>query len=463
MSAPLPERMAVIGLGKLGLPIACCLAAKGHQVIGVDLDRERVAALRRGSIPLSEPGLEGLHAQAGGRFTVTEDVHQAIVESAISFIVVPTPSDEDGAFSLRHVLAVCEQVGEGLRHRTDRHVVVVTSTVLPGAMDRDVQPLLEQRAGAPCGVGFGLCYSPVFVALGSVTANFLKPDFLLIGESDPQSGERLASIYQRTCENAPPIIRMNFVNAELTKLAVNSFITSKIAFANMLARLCERFPGANVDVVTQAMGLDRRIGEKYLKGAVSYGGPCFPRDNVAFGYVARQAGLSAALPETTHLANQQDLEALVSLAQVELPAGGVVGVLGLAYKPETDVIEGSPGIELTRRLLAEGIPVVAYDPMAMRQAQAALGSRVAWAASIVDCVQRADVVVIMTPCHEFREIPHEQWKRPHQPRVVIDCWRILEWPTSVEGVKYLPLGIGLQPASTDGHAVVNASRRTTTG
>jgi UDPglucose 6-dehydrogenase len=199
-----------------------------------------------------------------------------------------------------------------------------------------------------------MCYNPEFIALGSVIRDFLNPDFVLIGESDERSGQVLEGIYRQVCENDPPIVRMNFINAELTKLAVNTFVTTKISFANMLARICERLPGADVDVVTRALGLDSRIGAKYLKGAVSYGGPCFPRDNLALIATARKVGAPADIAEATDRFNRWQVGWLADLVWAYLPEGGVVGILGLAYKPNTDVVEESVGLLLAGELGARG-------------------------------------------------------------------------------------------------------------
>src|SRR5439155_850689 len=231
----------------------------------------------------------------------------------------------DGAFSLKYVLAAAKAVGQVLKHKTAYHLVVLTSTVMPGATGGQLLPALEEASGKRCGTDFGLCYSPEFIALGSVIRDFLNPDFCLIGESDPRSGDILEALYKRTWENNPAVARMNFVNAEIAKLAVNTYVTTKISFANMLARVCEKLPGANVDTVTAALGLDSRIGPKYLKGAVSYGGPCFPRDNLAFAALADQVGAPADIAQVTDRFNRRQLVWLADVVEGHIPDGGMVG------------------------------------------------------------------------------------------------------------------------------------------
>jgi len=297
------RHVSVIGLGKLGAPMAACIAARGFAVTAVDLDAQKVDCIKRGVAPVKEPDLERLLSEAGSNLKAATDVREAVSTSDATFIVVATPSEDGGGFSLRYVLPVCEAIGRALSTRQGYHLVVLTSTVMPGSTGGAVRAELERTSGKKCGADFGLCYGPEFIALGTVIRDFYNPDFLLIGESDVRAGNALAEMYKTICKNSPPVARMNFVNAEITKLAVNTYITTKISYANMLARLCEKISGADVNVVTDALGLDTRIGAKYLKGAVSYGGPCFPRDNRALASLAARMGASSGLAEATDLFN----------------------------------------------------------------------------------------------------------------------------------------------------------------
>ena len=436
------QGISVIGLGKLGVPLAVCLASKGFRAIGVDVDNNRLELINKGIPPVFEPGLKELMRSCRGKLSATGDYEEAIQNSEVTFILVPTPSDGQGAFSLRYVIPACERIGDALRKKPAFHLVVMTSTVLPGATQNEIKPVLEQRSGKRCGEGFGLCYSPEFVALGSVVNGLLKPDFVLIGESDLRSGDMLASLYGNLCENSPFVARMNFVNAEVTKLSVNTFVTTKITFANMLARICERLPGANVDVVTSALGLDSRIGRKYLKGAVGYGGPCFPRDNLALAFLGRLLGSAATLAEATDSANRQEAQRLAGLVKSKLPRGGVVGILGVAYKPDTDVVEESQGLLLAQSLLAEGIPVSVYDPAGMKNAQKVLGGSAVFAGSVEDCLRGADVVVIATPWEEFKSLSPKSLSRQSTRRVLVDCWRLLDPEAFETVVDFVALGVG---------------------
>jgi UDPglucose 6-dehydrogenase len=436
------NRISVVGLGKLGVPLAACFAAKGFEVIGVDVDLKKVEAVKNAQSPVFEPGLQDLLRSCQGRLTASGDFEMAIMNSEVTFIVVPTPSEDHGGFSLRYVIEAAEKVGEALWKKPDYHLVVLTSTVMPGATEKELRPTLQERSCKNCGQDFGLCYSPEFVALGSVIRNFLNPDFILIGESDPFAGEKLGRLYKKVCENNPPIVRMNLVNAELTKLALNTYVTTKITFANMLARICEKLPGADVDMVTSALGLDTRIGTKYLKGAISYGGPCFPRDNIALSSLARTVGASAEIAETTDRFNRWQIQWLAGIVKGHLPKGGKVGILGLSYKPNTDVADESQGVLLAQALVEKGIPVSAFDPEAMKNARRLLGEKVCFSASAEECIEGADIVILTTPWDQFKQLDSSRFMRNSPPRTVIDCWRILKNLQHKNGVQYLCLGMG---------------------
>jgi UDPglucose 6-dehydrogenase len=445
-------KIALVGLGKLGAVMAAVLAERGHTVTGADRNVSVVEKVNQGRAPVAEPGLEELIAANRDRLRATSDTEEAVAGAEVVFIVTPTPSDPEGTFSLRWVLEAAEAVARALCKASGFPVVAVTSTVMPGDTGGRILPLLEDVSGKRCGIDFGLCYNPEFIALGSVIRDFLNPDMVLIGESDMRSGQILEDLYRSVCANRPAVARMNFVNAELTKLCVNTFVTTRISYANMLAEVCERLPGADAGVVTQALGLDSRIGAKYLKGALGYGGPCFPRDNAAFAAMARALGVDPALPEATDQINRRQVLRVADLILRLLPSGGTVGILGLAYKPDTNVVEESQGVQLAQCLAARGVPVLAYDPAAMEEARNVLNSRVRLCASMAECAQGADVLVIATPWEAFRGLGPEHLNcRTGQP-VVLDCWRLLP-PERFEGrALWITLGRGPRAASVVGSA-----------
>ncbi|MGH2627193.1 MAG: nucleotide sugar dehydrogenase, partial [Anaerolineales bacterium] len=347
--------IALFGLGKLGAVIAGCHANRGFRVIGVDVDPAAVESCNRGVPPVEEPGIEKLYADCRPRLAATTDGEAAVAQTDASLIVVPTPSEADGAYSLGYILGACDVIGDALRRKGRYHLVVLKSTVLPGSCDEHIVPRLQVRSGLRCGVDFGFCYNPEFIALGSVISGIFNPDLILIGESDPRAGDALVSVYDRLLGGRRQASRMNFVNAELAKLAVNTYLTMKITYANLLAGLCERLPGGNVDAVTGALGLDSRIGRKYFKGGLGYGGPCFPRDNRAMLCLARRLGVPFGLAEATDRGNAAVTTRVVEMIESKTPAGGKVAVLGLSYKPNTAVVDESQGVLIAGLLTQRGI------------------------------------------------------------------------------------------------------------
>jgi UDPglucose 6-dehydrogenase len=425
-------RIAIVGLGKLGAVMAAVLADRGHEVVGADLDPRVVAAVNAGCAPVREPDLAELIARNRSRLRATQSTRDAARQAEIVFIVTPTPSGPDGTFSLKHVLAAAQEVSAVLKEVNTFKIVAVTSTVMPEATGGQILPALESGSGKKCGVDFGLCYNPEFIALGSVARDFLNPDIVLIGESDPKSGQVLENLYRGVCANSPVVVRTNFINAEIIKLSLNTFVTTKISYANMLAEICERLPGADVDVVTRALGCDRRIGGSYLRGGLGYGGPCFPRDNVALGVMARRLGVDPALAEATDRINRRQALRVGRLVAERVRTGGLVAVLGLAYKAGTSVAEESQGVLIAEYLAECGLRVSVFDPAAMAAARERLGERVRFSDALEECVAGAEAVVIATPWPEFRGLDPSTLAGGERRPLIIDCWRLLP-PEALRG------------------------------
>jgi UDPglucose 6-dehydrogenase len=437
--------VSVVGLGKLGSPMVACLAEKGFTVIGVDVNQTAIDQINAGRAPVGEPGLDEMLYRNRERIQATSDYSDAIAQSDVTFIIVPTPSDADGSFSLKYIHSVLDPIGKSIRDKNTFHLVVITSTVMPGATDSEIKAALETTSGKVCGEGFGLCYSPEFIALGNVIYDMLNPDFILIGESDPKSGAMLEEIYLQLSNGNPPVSHMNLVNAELAKISVNTFVTTKISYANMLGEICERIPGADVDVVTNAIGQDSRIGKKYLKGATGYGGPCFPRDNVAFAFIANSVGANPAIAEATDEINRNQASRLANHLLPNLAPNSKVGILGLSYKPDTNVIEQSQGLALAKELLSHGFSVILYDPLALENVRQILGTQPDYAGSAKECVQQADAVVITTSSKEFQTLVPADFvsnKGSSELKLLLDCWRVLDRSQFAEVCEYLALGVG---------------------
>ena len=430
--------ISVIGLGKLGACIAACFADKGFTVIGADVSKRTVDAINQGKAPVVEPQLAEMIARGHKNLRATQDVAEAVRDSEATLIVVPTPSTDEGGFSISYVLEAARTIGRALREKSAYHLVVLTSTVLPGSTEYGMIRVLEQESGKRAGKDFGVCYSPEFIALGQVIKDFLNPEFLLIGEYDERSGEMLAGVYKGVVDNEPAIARMSIVNAELTKISVNAYVTMRISFANMVAALSEQLPGGDVDTVTSALGLDTRIGRRYLKGAVAYGGPCFPRDNQALAYLARQLGQRASLAEAVHAFNGSTNERLAARVLEMVPESGSVAVLGLSYKPDSNVIEESAGFLLAKSLVGSGASVTVHDPMAMEPAKGVLGDSVLYASSVEEAIQGRDVIVIMNPDRAYASL---DLSAIPESTIIVDAWRFLR-KQGRDRPNYVGIGLG---------------------
>jgi UDPglucose 6-dehydrogenase len=430
-------------MGKLGASMAAAIASKGHSVIGVDVNHRAVDAVNAGRAPVQETGLQALIEANRDRLRATMSHAQAIAESELTFVIVPTPSDDRGAFSLQYAGFAFREIGKALANKKDYHTIVLTSTVLPGATRHGLLPILEQHSGRRGGRDFGLCYSPEFIALGSVIRDFLNPDFLLIGELDARSGEHLASCYADIMGAPVPVRRMTLENAELAKISVNAYVTTKITFANMLAEMCAAMPGGDVDVISDAIGLDSRIGRKYLTGGLGFGGPCFPRDNVALSFMAKALGARAELPQATDALNRSLAARLLHQLRPRVPREVTVAVLGLAYKPFSHVIEESQAMMIAKAFLDHGARVLAYDPLAGEAANLELGGRALIMDDVRDCLRDADVVLVATPDPEFKALKAADFTHEGRRTLVVDFWRILGGELAkAPSVDYMPYGIG---------------------
>ncbi|MDP8233784.1 MAG: nucleotide sugar dehydrogenase [Candidatus Saelkia tenebricola] len=438
------KKISVIGLGKLGLCSAACFASKGYKVIGVDIDSHRVDLINSGQNPILETNLTETLKKCKDNLRATIDYNDAINNTQVTFIVVATPSEADGSFSNQQLEESLKAIGSALKSKSDYHLVVITSTVMPGTCEHVGKFILEETSGKKCGKDFGLVYNPEFIALGSVIHDFLNPDFLLIGEINKTDGDALEEIYKNTCDNKPKFGRMNLVSAEIAKISLNCYITMKITYANSLAAICEKISGADSQIITSSIGMDTRIGKKYLKPGLGYGGPCFPRDNVAFAAFAKKVGEKAKLADMVDEVNRDQAERIKKIVKDLVKESNktkdevFVGVLGLSYKPNTPVIEDSQAIDIVELLINEGYKIIVYDPQSLDLARGVLGDGVKYASSSKQCAKEADVLLITTPWDEFKEIDNTDLK---EGACILDCWEIFKGKKLEANIKYLGKGL----------------------
>lgn len=430
--------VAVIGLGKLGLPLAA-LHSKYNRVYGIDTNERAVKTINNGGCPIDEKDLAPLVAQAvqDGRLTAHTDF-DPVSWCEMTMIIVPTPSGDDGKFTNKYVLDALVKVGKALRKQQGYHTVVIVSTVMPGSCDGEIAGTLELNSDRRVGGDLGLVYSPEFIALGSVLHDMQMPDMLLIGESDERAGDMYMQVARQVVTKEFDAYFTNLVNAELAKIAINTYVTMKISFANMIGQLCERLPGANANDVTEAVGMDSRIGAKYLKPGVSFGGPCFPRDNTAFGALLHDTNVYAPLPYATDIVNKQQILRVQQL--IRHTGRDRVAIFGLAYKPGTTVVEESFGMKLAEALLEDEYEVLVYDPKVSPAHIPDLLRKGAKYTTAPVGIGNDIVTVLATPDPDFAALfPKEFHDRPKS--IVIDPWEVVpEGPW--EETNVIRLGVG---------------------
>jgi UDPglucose 6-dehydrogenase len=355
------KSVSVCGLGKLGACMAATFAARGLPVVGVDIDPEKIRKVNAGEPPVDEPLLAETIKEGRERFRATDDPLETVATDA-SFFIPPSPSLPGGSFSTEYLLKAMRPVATAIKVAGKKgHIFVCSSTTTPGAVDSVLIPMLEKETGWKCGREFSVCYNPEFIALGNVINGLLEPDLVLIGESDPESGAALEELYRSYTRNKCRIARMSIISAELTKISVNSYITMKISFTNQLRMIAEQFPKADINVILDAIGTDTRIGKKYLRAGLSFGGPCFPRDNRLLAFTARQNGLQAPLAEASDRVNELTKENLLERVTQTVKPCATVLVLGMSYKPDTYITEESAGLHLAQNLKRNGYRVIVHD------------------------------------------------------------------------------------------------------
>ncbi len=419
-------RLSLFGLGKLGLPLAALFARSGLPTVAVDVDRERVARLQAGAIPLVEPGLAEVMAEAAPALTYTTDA-RAAAETDASVILVATPSDPaQAAFSSAYVEQACTDLCAALRARPRwrRHLIVISSTLLPGTIAGKIVPLLEGELRRRAGEDFGVAYVPEFVALADVIAGFQRPPFLLIGSDDAAAGSDAAALFRRIVAPRTPVRLLSLHDAELTKIALNVFLCMKISFGNSLAQLAHELGGADLDAIAGTLSLDPRIGPGFLRGGGPYGGTCLPRDIDAFLHLARTAGFDAPLAHASAAVNAAQYDFIERQVLDCVPH--CVAVLGLSFKSGTPVTIGSPAFEFIRRLRRRSIEVIAFDTAAEAReaAHAAFGPAIACGDSLAASLAAADVILVCNSDPSFASLATDVPADRH----IVDPWGCVRDP-----------------------------------
>jgi UDPglucose 6-dehydrogenase len=428
--------ICMIGTGYVGLVTGACLADFGMDVVCVDKDEAKIAALQRGHIPIYEPGLEEMVAknERAGRLRFTTDLKSAIEDSLAIFIAVGTPPRPDGSPDLTFV----RQVAKTIAKHMNGYKVVVTKSTVPTGTGKMIEEIVRENDQRH---EFSIVSNPEFLREGSAVSDFLRPDRIVIGASDPRAVEVMQEIYSPLYLLETPFVITDVASAELIKYASNGFLAVKISFINEIARLCELM-GADVHDVAKGMGLDKRIGGKFLHPGPGFGGSCFPKDTAAAADLARQNGYTFRIIEATIEVNRETKARMIH--KIEAAVGPLAGltaaVLGLSFKPETDDIRESPAIAVVTDLTKAGASVRAFDPAAMENARAVL-PQVHYATDAYDCAAGADFLVIATEWNEFRALDFTRLTRAMKSRTLIDLRNVYE-PEAMREAGWTYTGVG---------------------
>jgi len=436
--------ICIVGVGYVGLVSGTCFAEFGNRVVCVDTDEDKIRSLEKGVIPFFEPGLEEIlkRNRAAGRISFTSSLEEALDDSLVVFIAVGTPSLEDGSADLTFVFNVASEIGKYMRG----YKVVVTKSTVPVGTAKRIKEIIRKNQERD--IPFDVVSNPEFLREGSAVEDFMRPNRVVIGADSEQAAAIMKDLYSPLYLIETPFVLTNLETAEMIKYASNAFLATKISFINEIANMCE-LVGADVHHVAKAMGLDRRIGPKFLHPGPGFGGSCFPKDTKAIAHLGASLGYRLKIIESVIEVNEEQIRRMVS--KIEKVLGSVsgknIGVLGLTFKPNTDDIRESPAIKIVASLLAKGANICAYDPAGMEASKAKLNS-VKYVNDAFEVARGADALVIITEWNEFRHLDWERIKKLLKQPVVFDLRNIYEpEKLKAKGFEYHCVGRGYEPAA----------------
>jgi len=434
--------LSIIGTGYVGLVSGACLAEIGNDVICIDIDNQKIENLKKGIIPIYEPGLEEIIERNSkyGRLSFSTQLSEAIQDSEAIFIAVGTPPGEDGSADLKYVLQVAREIGQSLNHYA---VIIMKSTVPVGTVQKVkeiIQECLDQRQ---INIPFDVASNPEFLKEGDAVNDFLKPDRIIIGVENDRAKEVLSQIYQAFTLNGHPIIYMDIVSSELTKYAANAMLATRISFMNDIANLCDKI-GANINDVKNGIGSDPRIGSKFLNAGVGYGGSCFPKDVKALINIGSQFDHPLRILEAVDEINNDQRVILVDKIMQHFGAdltGLKIAIWGLTYKPNTDDMREAPSIYIIDKLIKAGAQITVFDPIGMPSAKSVIHSDVEWCQDIYTASQQADAIALVTEWNEFKIPDWSLIKKNMRQHIIFDGRNIYNSQNlKKEGFTYYGIG-----------------------
>lgn len=407
--------ICVIGTGYVGLVVGTCLAEMGNDVICVDNNEEKLAQLKRGIIPIYEPGLEELIKVnvSEKRLSFTSDIKNAVAKSLVCFIAVGTPQGEDGSADLKYVKQVAKSIGESI----EKYTVIVDKSTVPVGTAEEVTAIIKSTTN----IEFDVVSNPEFLKQGAAVDDFLKPDRVVIGSNSQKATEIMQELYAPFLRTGNPVIIMDVKSAEMTKYAANSFLATKISFMNEIANLCEKV-GANAEMVRIGMATDTRIGNKFLFPGLGYGGSCFPKDVKALIKTGADNNFDMSIIKAANEVNKKQRELFIKKIANKLGnlSGKTIAVWGLAFKPKTNDMREAPSITIIDELLKQGAKIKAYDPKAVETAKLIFGNKIEYAENAYDVLENAEALLLLTEWNEFRRPDFERIKRLLKNSLIFD-------------------------------------------
>ena len=429
-------KLAVVGTGYVGLVVGACLAENGNEVVCVDNDSKKIRGLKRGKIPIYEPGLNELvdRNQEEQRLRFSTSLNRSVKNAQVIFIAVGTPEGEDGSADLKYVTAVARDLARAMN---GYKVVVIKSTVPVGTAAR-LREVIRRETTYP----FSVVSNPEFLKQGAAIDDFMRPDRVVVGAEDPRAVELMQTLYAPFTRTGAPIQLMDCASAELCKYASNAMLATRVSFMNEIANVCELF-GANVDKVRHAMASDRRIGPSFLFPGIGYGGSCFPKDVKALVKFSRDEGYRYRILESVESVNASQKLRLVEKMQKHFNSlnGKTIGIWGLSFKPRTDDMREAPAVVIIDALLRKGARVQAYDPEAEATARRIFGDKINYAPHSYDAVKGVDALAVLTEWNEFREPDFARMRSLMRHPVIFDGRNVFDVEhIRSEGFTYYSIG-----------------------
>ena len=429
-------KLAVIGTGYVGLVVGACLAENGNEVVCVDNDSKKIRGLKRGKIPIYEPGLSELvvRNQEEQRLRFSTSLNRSVKGAQVVFIAVGTPEGEDGSADLKYVIAVAKD----LAHAMNGYKVIVTKSTVPVGTSARLREVIRRETTHP----FSVVSNPEFLKQGAAIDDFMRPDRVVIGAEDPRAAELMQALYAPFTRTGAPIQLMDCASAELCKYASNAMLATRVSFMNEIANVCELF-GADVDKVRRAMASDRRIGPSFLFPGIGYGGSCFPKDVKALIKFARDEGYRSLILESVESVNASQKLRLVEKMQKHFHSfsGKTIGIWGLSFKPRTDDMREAPAVVIIDALLRKGVRVQAYDPEAETTARRIFGDRIDYSPHSYDAVKGVDALAVLTEWNEFREPDFARMRSLMRHAVIFDGRNVFDVEhIRSEGFTYYSIG-----------------------